>query len=261
MRTKSAVGCAALIIGMAPALSAPLSECAYMYEGVGMPAYQGEDPNNPDYTLLCRDGYLLSHNADSKVPDWVLERLTPSRFKGPGDRDKSEFAPDDELPADGRAELADYKGSGFDRGHQAPAADMKYSQPATDESFFLSNMAPQVGIGFNRHVWAHLEDRVRGWAEHREDVIAFTGPIYGEKTIGANNVAVPTHFYKIMYEPGRRRAIALILPNKKISGNDLRDYVTSIDEVEERTGLDFLTDIPNSVEVRVERNVASLWAR
>lgn len=231
-----------------------------MIDGVGAPVYQNAEDRLPeDTTLLCRDGYLLSHNNETKIPDWALERLTPDRFEGTAKR-KNNFHEDDELAVGRRSELADYKSSGFDRGHQAPAADMKFDQEAMDQSFLLSNMAPQVGIGFNQHIWAHLEDQVRIWAERRQDLVVITGPIYeGNRTIGDDKVAVPTHFYKIVYEPARHRAIALILPNRKIKGNDLKPFVCSIDEIEERTGIDFLPQLRKSTQRAVERNVGTLW--
>jgi endonuclease G, mitochondrial len=238
----------------------PLVACEPMYDGVGAPVYQNADAMAEDETrLLCRDGYLLSHNNRTKVPDWVLERLTPARFRGSAVR-KNNFAHDEDLVAGQRSELPDYDGSGFDRGHQAPAADMKFDQAAMDESFLLSNMAPQVGIGFNRHIWAHLEDEVRVWAERRGDLVVITGPIYGShKPIGDEKVAVPDKFYKIAYEPARNRAIALVLPNKKIKGNDLEPFVTSVDEIEEETGIDFFPEVRKSKQRSMERNVGTLW--
>jgi endonuclease G, mitochondrial len=237
-----------------------LVACEPMFDGVGAPVYQNADAMaDDDTTLLCRDGYLLSHNNRTKVPDWVLERLTPARFRGTAVR-RNNFKADDALAAARRSELADYDGSGFDRGHQAPAADMKFDQAAMDESFLLSNMAPQVGIGFNRHIWAHLEDEVRVWAERRGDVVVVTGPIYGShKPIGDEKVAVPDKFYKIVYEPARNRAIALVLPNRKIKGNDLEPFVTSVDEVEELTGINFFPDVRKSKQRSMERNVGTLW--
>ena len=238
----------------------PLVACEAMFEDVGAPVYQNADAMaDGQTTLLCRDGYLLSHNNETKVPDWVLERLTPARFRGTAVR-KNNFKPDDALAAEQRSELADYDGSGFDRGHQAPAADMKFDQAAMDESFLLSNMAPQVGIGFNRHIWAHLEDAVRVWAERRGDLVVITGPIYGgHKPIGDEKVAVPEQFYKIAYEPARNRAIALVLPNKKIKGNDLEPFVTSVDAIEELTGIDFFPEVRKSRQRAMERNVGTLW--
>ncbi len=254
-----------LATGAAWAQSDPLADCQAMYAGVGVPEYQGADPMPADgVTVLCRKGYLLSHNNQRKVPDWVLERLTPDRFAGPANRNSSHFAVDNDLPAGQRSELADYQqkdsaGKSYDRGHNAPAADMKFDQEAMDQSFLLSNMAPQVGLGFNRQIWASLEGKVRVWAGRRADLIVITGPVYGTKTLGSDKVAIPTHFYKIAYEPARHRAIALLLPNIKITGNDLKPFVTSIDHVQELTGLNFLPDLSQTLQHRLKSAVATLW--
>src|SRR5581483_4070948 len=161
------------------------------------------------------------HNDEHKTPDWAIEKLTPNRFTGPGDRTElgNPFTPDPDLPKGKRAELSDYRGSGFDRGHMAPAASMKFSKEATEQSFYLSNMAPQVGQGLNRDIWADLEALTRTWTCGRGQLIVMTGPIYDDdrpKTIGDDKVAVPTAFYKIAYDSDRKRVIAFILPNKKV---------------------------------------------
>jgi endonuclease G, mitochondrial len=251
-----------LAAGVTRAADHPLDECLQKFADVGVPVMQGIDAlSASEFTLLCRDGYLLSHNNERKVPDWVMERLVPERFEGDATRGRSAFAPDLQLQPGTRSELNDYASSGFDRGHMSPAADAKYDQVAMDESFLLSNMAPQVGIGFNRHIWAHLEDAVRGWTERRRDLVVITGPIYqaARVPIGTNHVAVPSHFFKIAYEPRRNRAVALILPNEKIKGNDLGKFVRSIDEIEELTGFNFLTALSKPRQRAVEKNVATLW--
>jgi endonuclease G len=242
-----------------------LADCKSMYEGVGVPAHTDSDATSEgDITLLCRKGYLLAHNNARKVPDWVMERLTPDRFRGTAIR-KNRFVADGALPSGMRSELDDYaaqdaNGLHYDRGHMAPAADMKFSQVAMDESFLLSNMAPQVGIGFNRQIWARLEDRVRVWTERRTDMVVITGPIYAEhRALGPNSVAIPEKFFKIAYEPARHRAIALVLPNEQIKGSDLTPFVTTIDAVEELTGLDFFPDLPKSEQLRIEGNTSTLW--
>ena len=250
--------------GVVAAQDGGLSQsCASRYRGIGLPKYLGDDP--PNHTLVCRSGYVLSHNNETKMPDWVLEELTPARFDGPGDRDQSSFGPDPALLAQGTPVSvdSDYKGTGFDRGHMAPAADMKPSQQMMDESHYLSNIAPQVGIGFNRHIWAELEAAVRDWTEHRGKVIVITGPIYDDtdRVMKGSDIPVPPRFYKIVYEPGRKRAIAFILPNEKIAGRKLEPFLKSVDEVEEATGIDFLSALDNRIERRIERNQPQMWTR
>ncbi|MCK6478686.1 MAG: DNA/RNA non-specific endonuclease [Planctomycetes bacterium] len=222
-----------------------------------------------DVDLIAREGYALAHDAAVKVPLWVCEGIPAEQLVGPGDRDRSRFLPDPELAKGRRAELSDYEGSGYDRGHMAPAADHKRTQQLMDETHYLSNMAPQVGIGFNRHIWAQLEDFVRGIAERRGLAYVVTGPIFDPAapagTIGANQVRVPTHFYKIVAakdDAGRWAAQAFVLENRKHESAEAADwsvFIRSIDWVEERTGLDFMPLLDVTEEERLEREASVLW--
>ena len=165
------------------------------------------------------------------------------------------------VPQKFRAKLSDYSGSGYDRGHQAPAANAKWSQPAMDETFVLTNMCPQVGNGFNRDYWAHFEDFCRRLTKNYPSVRIITGPLYLPHKTPDNkwkveyevigkppNVAVPTHFYKIILGEGKegsqRSSVALgafILPNKEISNDTpLVEFEVPVEVVERASGLEFL---------------------
>ena len=145
----------------------------------------------------------------------------------------------------------------------APAGDMRWDQQAMSESFFLSNMVPQTGKGMNQGIWKNLEEKVRRWAISRGEVFIFTGPIYAKTppdTIGRNKVAVPTHLYKIIYDPVRVEAIAFIMPNIKLQSSDMPSYIVTIREVEEKTGLNFLSSLKPKIEDAVELTKAEeLW--
>ncbi len=217
----------------------------------------------------AREGYVLGHDARLKIPLWVQYELTAEEIDGPADR-SNDFRPDTSIPAGARAELSDYRGSGFDRGHMAPAGDMSRSDKVMSESFLLSNMSPQVGEGFNRGTWRELEQATRGWTRQRGQLTVITGPIFQVaenevryKTIGEDHVAVPTHFYKIVVDtsnPENVDALAFILPNVKITGQDLNQFLVSIDEIEADTGLDFLSRLPDDQERRLEaRKAERLW--
>ncbi|MEE8388100.1 MAG: DNA/RNA non-specific endonuclease [Acidiferrobacterales bacterium] len=214
-------------------------------------------------TLLCRSGYALSYNSRRKVADWVAYHISRQKLSASKVRRSNDFRADADLPRDKRAQLSDYRGSGYDRGHMAPAAVMKWSHQAMSESFLLSNIAPQVGPGFNRGIWRVLEQRVRQWANHRGELYVITGPAYiGEnpKTLGKNGVAIPSHFYKVVFDPVRIESIAFLLPNKRLSSRDLPLYITSIDNIEQTTGLDFLQKLSDPVEKIVESTVQNqLW--
>ena len=251
-----ALGLAFLALGASQGHAA---DCAGRDQITGLPQYRGSVDKR---ILLCRDGYMLSYNPNSHVPDWVMEILSPESLIGPGDREKSSFERDPDLGAQGgeAVEPKDYAGSGYDRGHMAPAADMAKSQEATDQSFYMSNMAPQVGHGFNGGIWGRLEDDVRNWAKTR-NVIVFTGPIYPKlKEIGTTRkIDVPSAFYKIAFDPAKNRAIGFILPNHKIEGKKPQDFIASIREIEDRTGLDFLAKLPKRTQALLETSKGVMW--
>jgi endonuclease G len=216
-----------------------------------------------------REGYVLAEDGRLKIPLWVQYELRQEDLDGPAER-SDDFRPDTSIPHGCRAELADYRGSDFDRGHMAPAEDMNRSERVMSESFLLSNMAPQIGVGFNRQIWAYLEADIRGWVEQRGALTIITGPVFAKeqdrvsyKVIGSNCVAVPTHFFKIVvdaHDPGNPDALAFMLPNQNLADRDLNEFLTSIDKIEQFTGLDFLSALPAYIQARVEsQTAANLW--
>jgi len=216
-----------------------------------------------DAVVLCRTGYVLSHDGSRKVPRWVAYHMTKELIAGGSVPRSDDFRADPDLPAGQRSELSDYRGSGFDRGHMAAAEDMSWDELAMSESFLLSNMAPQVGAGFNNGIWKGLENRVRKWAVERDELYVVTGPIYrgtNIQPIGGNAVNVPTHFYKVIFDPIRVEAIAFVLPNASNPTSDLPAFITSVREVEQQTGLNFHPNLEDSVEKLVEeKRQPALW--
>ena len=235
-------------------VAGPLEDCSE-YTRMGIPGHEG--------VLLCRKGYLLSESLENKTPLWVIEHLTAEKAQANVVQRYNKFQADPDLEKGKRAELTDYKNSGYDRGHMAPSADMKWDQDAMIECFYLSNMAPQVGKDMNRGIWAQLEGNVRDWAISRGELFIFTGPIYrgmDKKTIGANEVAVPTHLYKIIFDQNKGEAIAFIMPNEPLNTSDMPKYITTIREVEEETGLDFLSNLDKQTQEDIEtKRPDELW--
>ncbi|KAH6918820.1 mitochondrial nuclease [Coprinopsis sp. MPI-PUGE-AT-0042] len=226
----------------------------------------------PVADLLVRRAYVASYDRRLRHPSWTAEHLTKSSLlpgssgSGPVDRQNSAFVEDTSLPAMFRAKLQDYFRSGYDRGHMVPAADAKASQEAMDETFLLSNIAPQVGEGFNRHYWAYLENWCRGLTTSFQDVYVFTVPLYLPKleadgkyritheVIGTPpNVAVPTHFAKVVLtsKPSSPATPhipelsmgAFVLPNAVISDEaPLEGFVVPVEAVEKAAGLTLFSD-------------------
>jgi endonuclease G len=221
----------------------------------------------PVADLASRQALISSYDRRTRNPHWVAEHITPASLaQRGGDRKNSTFLEDPLIPDKFQAKLKDYFRSGYDRGHQVPAADCKWSQTAMDETFYLSNMCPQVGDGFNRDYWAHFEDFCRRLTTKYPSVRVVTGPLYLPKrdpqdgkwyvkyeVIGspAPNVAVPTHFYKVIYAeegtaPGGKVALgAFVLPNAVIPNDKpLSDFEVPLDAVERASGLEFAAKLP-----------------
>ncbi|KAL4878929.1 hypothetical protein BJY04DRAFT_194931 [Aspergillus karnatakaensis] len=202
-----------------------------------------------------------AYDRRTRNPSWVAEHITPaSLLLKNADRKHSTFFEESTIPPLFRAKLADYFRSGYDRGHQVPAADAKWSQEAMDGTFSLANMCPQVGEGFNRDYWAHFEDFCRNLTKKYPSVRIVTGPLYlphrdadgkwrvNYEVIGTPpNVAVPTHFYKVVYaEEGPGSAAgkvalgAFVLPNAKIPNDKrLAEFEVPIEALERASGLEF----------------------
>jgi endonuclease G, mitochondrial len=242
------------ISSVCPSLAAPPTSEHIIF---GYPSTTG--------TILIRKGYVLDHDNDKKVATWVSYHLTDKYLVQNVPR-SDDFRPDPDLPKGQRSELADYNKSGYDRGHLCPAEDMRRDAQTESETFLLSNMAPQVGAGFNRQIWKNLESKVRQWAKKRKNIYVLTGPIYANRTyptIGPNKVAVPSHFYKIIVSATPKGndpdTITFIMPNKNLGSTPIKSYITTIDEVEKRTGLNFLRGLPDPIEKKLEAKKAVIW--
>lgn len=203
--------------------------------------------------ILKRKGYTLSYNADYKTSQWVAWELTRKETKGKEGR-TDKFLPDPDVLG-AKAYTSDYTKSGYDRGHMAPAADMKWSRQAMEESFFMSNICPQ-NPNLNRGDWNDLEEKSRQWAKKYGAVYIACGPIYDTKRpkrIGNNKVAVPDAFYKVILinEKKNPKAIGFIFPNKA-GHKPLKKYIVTVDSVEKRTNIDFFPTLPDEIENRIE---------
>lgn len=203
--------------------------------------------------ILKRKGYTLSYNADYKTSQWVAWELTRKETKGKEGR-TDKFLPDPDVLG-AKAYTSDYTKSGYDRGHMAPAADMKWSRQAMEESFFMSNISPQ-NPNLNRGDWNDLEEKSRQWAKKYGAVYIACGPIYDTKRpkrIGNNKVAVPDAFYKVILinEKKNPKAIGFIFPNKA-GHKPLKKYIVTVDSVEKRTNIDFFPTLPDEIENRIE---------
>ena len=209
--------------------------------------------------IINRTGYTLSYNQYYKNPNWVAWELTREETKGETER-YDKFLPDPDLP-EPRVVHKDYTKSGYDRGHMAPAADMKWSKQAMIESFYMSNICPQVG-NLNRGDWNDLEELCRDWADKYGRIYLACGPIFDSKSpkrIGGHKVAVPDRFFKVILIYNRKNPIAMgfIFKNTAHS-QDIEKYMVTVDSVENVTGMDFFSKLPDEIENRIESIIPQL---
>jgi endonuclease G len=249
---------ATLLLGAAGAAE---RTCLARFDDVGLPRHTSVAARVEQFRpVICRRGYALSFNLKNRTPDWVIERLSPGAVTGGATR-SNRFRPDPALGALS-PQPDDYTRSGYDRGHQAPAADARGDQQTEDESFYMSNMAPQVGPGFNRGEWAHLEDQVRRWIGcGHADLIVITGPIYGgsQRSIGAPPIRVPDAFYKIVFDERSREGVGFRLENRKYANAPLDGFSVPIRRIERETGLDFFPALRPAAQENVEAAAHPLW--
>lgn len=209
-------------------------------------------PSSTTGQIVHHEGYSLSYNEAFEQAEWVAYELKKDQvvytdFKRP-------YFEQDKAVTTASAHWRNYKNSGYDRGHLCPAADRKYSKAAFTETFLTSNISPQEHE-FNSGVWNRLEQKVRYWAKKYNGVYVITGGILENnlKTIGKEEVAVPNYFYKILLDNtgGNTKMIAFLIPHQEVD-KPLYEYVVSVDDIEERTGIDFFPALEDDKENRLE---------
>ena len=209
-------------------------------------------PTGAKAEVVQHAAYTLGYAEPYEQAAWVAYRLTATMVNGRTKREDN-FRPDPDVST-GSAVPEDYRRSGYDRGHLAPAADFKSSAKLMDESFLMSNMSPQIHE-FNAGIWENLESQTRRWARRFKTVYVITGPVLrdGLPRIGKyNQVAVPEYFYKVIYLPApENKAIGFVMRNEG-SDKKVRDFAMSVAQVEKQTGLRFFTRFPASQQAALK---------
>ncbi len=233
-------------------------------DAVQLPKLQASD------VLVRHSALALAYCEEHEQARWVAHIILPDVISGTVFR-SNDFRPDLDVPT-GSAVEADYflksmkpdstfsyDGFGYDRGHLAPSADFRWSQKALSESYFYSNMSPQLGV-FNREGWGALEDKIRGYLYRNKGVQLYvvTGPVLTPDLPvverGPNKVSIPKLYWKIALDLEHQRAIGFVMPNRALP-EPTGSFAVSIDSVERLTGLDFFAGLPDAVENAVEAQV------
>ncbi|WP_420714367.1 DNA/RNA non-specific endonuclease [Acinetobacter sp. MD2] len=218
--------------GLSGLLSTESSACLNQFYQDAPPFLTKDNLNRNSYPL-CYNGFNVMYSGMSKTPLWSAEHLTPARFNQKIKREDN-FHEETQIPVEYRARLADYRASGYDRGHMSPNADMS-DKASQSDSFSLANMVPQAPKN-NQEVWRKLEEATRTMVKkNKQDAYVVTGPIFEGKrlkTIG-NGVLVPTAVFKAVYYPKTGVIGAYYAPNN----NSQQVYVVSVCKIEDLTGI------------------------
>jgi endonuclease G len=225
--------------------------------------------------LLYREGYVCSYDTRTRGPRWVAERLNAKRLQRGATQPTRSFRVDADLDEEFRSQSNDFSGTEYVRGRLAAASNHLGDPVALAQTYYLSNVAPQLGRAFRQSFWVHFEARVRDWARRSDDLYVFTGPLFlpeegadGKsyvryEVIGANQVAVPTHFFKVMLreKDGVRDMQAFIVPHRPLDRESpLAQFLASVDDVERLAGLDFFDELTEPTQSRLEaRNTGVVW--
>ncbi|MCC6459037.1 MAG: DNA/RNA non-specific endonuclease [Saprospiraceae bacterium] len=212
-------------------------------------------PHSTTGELVRHSYYTLSYAEEHEQAEWVVYELTRDRLNENWVERATSFRPDPGVRTES-ATPRDYSGSGYDRGHLCPAADMAFDTLAMSESFFMSNMSPQVKA-FNGGIWRELEECTRDWARKFNHLYVVTGPVLtraGKGQIGFSKVTVPAAYFKVLLAPEQQQAIAFVLPNE-MNTRPVMDFAGSIDQAEKLTGLDFFPQLLSGEKEALENKL------
>jgi endonuclease G len=226
--------------------------------------YAGQPVAPMPLTVLQRTGYVVGYDERRRNPAWVAYQIPSGNTDSPGAR-PSGFDTDYDTRA--HVEHRDYTRSGYDRGHMAPnyAVATRYGSRAQRETFLMSNIVPQRP-NLNRGVWRELEMDIAGrggLANRLGGVWVITGPMYDkQRETLRSGVEIPDAFYKIVIDEvnGYPRVLGFVMPQEAAKGASPADYLASVDRIEHLTGLDFLSELEDGLEERIESAVvARMW--
>lgn len=203
-------------------------------------------PTSPEVGRdLCFDSFAIYYSPQDKKPIYVVEKLNKEQFSSAHPRRSNQFYEEARLPFSERALLSDYRGSGYDRGHNAPAGDMS-NERAMAQSFSLANMMPQARQN-NQGIWAkNIEEPTRAYVKRVEgDIYVFTGSTGNSGSIGKGRVTIPSHLYKLVYDSNKKMAWAYWIENTNEAN---MTPPISYQELVRKTGIDFHLPVENSVQ-------------
>lgn len=209
-------------------------------------------PTSTTGAVYERSTFTFSYHEGYEQAEWVAYTLNneDTKYKK---YDRPLFI-QDPIVKSKSADWKNYKNVPYNKGHLLPAADRRKSYKEYKETFYTSNISPQ-NPEFNAGVWNRLEQKVRYWATKYDGLYVVTGGILepGLETIGNESVGVPKYFYKVLMTKDKSKMIGFLVPHQD-SDKPLYEFVTSVDEIEKRTGIDFFSNLPDDIENKLEQS-------
>ena len=205
--------------------------------------------------IIRHTAITIGYDEEHEEPRWVAYALRREHLRDCFERGDN-FRSDPNVRT-GSALPTDYRNSGFDRGHIAPAGDMKWSKEAMQESFYMSNITPQ-SPGMNRGKWANLETLVRAWAKQGDETIIVSGPVLAEglPRIGQSGISVPEQHFKVILRTrqGVRSMIGFLMGQNPVD-SALETYALPVADIEHLTGLNFFPHLTAREQERLEGRI------
>ena len=216
---------------------AQAGECDYLYAGGAAPIITNVRMAAKTQEL-CSSEFVVMHSGITRGPLWSAEYLTSQQLANTPKR-KNSFHADKRLPKANRSELKDFARSGYDRGHMTASGNAG-SPESQRESFAMSNMIPQ-NPNNNRQLHARIESEIRYFARSEGALYVITGPLFiGSTLLQLNDrIMIPTHIYKLVYDPKQHAAAAYLEKNE--SGADYK--IISVAELSKMAGINFLPGV------------------
>jgi len=210
--------------------------------------------------IIEHSTYYLSYSEYHEQAEWVAYELKPEHFLG--EKRKRPYFNQDPKVSTASAHWNNYKNSGYTRGHLLPAGDRTFSKEAYNETFYTSNISPQLQE-FNTGIWNSLEMRIRNFVRKNGKVYVVTGGVLSNNlnTIGEEKVTVPDYFYKVLLhkEEGEYKMKAYLIPHKEEVRKPLNNYIVPTDSIEKLTTIDFFPFLDDKIEDELERSTSETW--
>jgi len=214
----------------------------------------------PRETIINHKAYTFSYNSSYALPSWVAYKITKSQVNK--DANVKQKYKEDPLVTIRAANTKDYKDGGYLMAQLVSYLDVMQNGDAVEETFYMTNIVP-MKLAFYTHIWLKTDDLIRKWVANGDGFYVYTGPVIKADapfpTMGKNKISIPNRYYKIVYDPQNKQAVAFLFRNGSSSGT-LKSYSTTVDEIEELTGVDFLPELSKEESREIESKVDySFW--